>query len=156
MSREKAARILCVVLLLGFIAALLFQNSDSSVSAEEVFSAAAGAFETEELEVKTTKEIKKQFSLDESTAENVLFIASDSVMEVRELLVVEVKNKDDVDAVFESIESRVTEKKALFKNYAPEQSALLENYVLVKRGKFILYAVSSSPDKVVKAFKKAF
>ena len=76
-------------------------------------------------------------------------------MEVRELLLVEAKSKDDVDAIVEKIKSRIEEKKALFKNYAPEQSALLENYALQKKGKFIMFTVSDSPEKFVEAFKKA-
>jgi len=155
MSKEKFFEILCVVLLAGFVGVLLFQNGGSSKTGEEVFPPVMEAFEIGELKLRDEKTIKKEFSFSVEDVENVVYISSDSIMEVRELLLVETKSKDDVQAIAEQIQSRVESKKALFKGYAPEQSALLENYALVKKGKFILFTVSDSPETVIKAFKKA-
>lgn len=155
MSKEKFSQILCVVFLAVFILILLVQNGGSSKTGEEVFTPVIESFEIGELKVRDDKTIKKEFSFGEEDVENIVYISSDSIMEVRELLLVETKSKDDVQKIVESIQSRVDSKKALFKNYAPEQSALLENYVLVKKGKFVLYVVSDSPQPIVKAFKKA-
>ncbi len=155
MSKEKFFEILCVVLLFVFVGAMLFQNGGSSKTGEEVFTPVIDAFEMGELKVRDGKTLKKEFSFGEEDVETVLYVSSDSIMEVRELLLVEAKSKDDVSSIAEKIQSRVESKKALFKNYAPEQSALLENYTLIKKGKFILYIVSDSPDAVIKAFKKA-
>ena len=155
MSKEKFFEILCVVLLFVFVGVMLFQNNGSSKTGEEVFTPVIDAFEMGELKVRDDKTLKKEFSFGEEDVENVLYVSSDSIMEVRELLLVEAKSKDDVSSITEKIQSRVDSKKALFKNYAPEQSALLENYTLIKKGKFILYIVSDSPDNVIKAFKKA-
>ncbi len=155
MSRQRLGEIFCVVALFAFVGFLLFQNTSGSKSAEEVFQK---VYETEDLsflKIRDNAELKKQFSFGEADVENVLFVSSDSVMEVRELLLVEAKSSEDVQALTEKIQSRVESKKALFKNYAPEQSALLENYSLVKKGRFILFVVSNEPEKFVKAFKKS-
>lgn len=155
MSRQRLFEIICVVLLAAFIGIMLFQNSGSSKTAEEVFTPVTEQVDLEALKILDNKTLVKEFSFGEEDVENVIYISSDSVMEVRELLLVEVKSRDDVQKISELIKSRVESKKALFKNYAPEQSALLENYTLVKKGKFILYTVYDSPEKIVKAFKKA-
>lgn len=155
MSKQRRGEILSVVLLFVFIGFLFFQNGESTKSAEEVFEKVSSAADLSYLKKRDNATLKKEFSFSEKDVENVLYISSDSVMEVRELLLVEAKSKDDVDAIAEKIKSRVEEKKALFKNYAPEQSALLENYALQKKGKFIMFTVSDSPEKFVKAFKKA-
>ena len=155
MSRERFFEIACVVLLAVFIAAMLAGNAGSSKTAEEVFTPVVSQVDLDTLKVRDNKVIVKEFSFGEDDVENVIYISSDSVMEVRELLLVEAKGSDDVQKLTELIKTRVESKKALFKNYAPEQSALLENYTLVKKGKFILYTVYDSPEKIVSAFKKA-
>lgn len=155
MSKQRRGEIISVVLLFVFIGFLFFQNSASTKSAKEVFEKVFLAEDLSYLKVRDNATLKKEFSFGEKDVENVLYVSSDSVMEVRELLLVEAKSKDDVDAIVEKIKSRVEEKKALFKNYAPEQSALLENYALQKKGKFIMFTVSDSPEKFVEAFKKA-
>ena len=151
MSKQRFFEILCTVLLAVFIVAMLAGNIGSSKTAEQVIE----QVDLEVLKVRDDKVLVKEFSFGEKDVENVIYISSDSIMEVRELLLVEVKSTEDVQKITELIRSRVESKKALFKNYAPEQSALLENYVLVKKGKFILYTVYDSPEKIVKAFKKA-
>ncbi len=155
MSRERFFEIACVVLLAAFIAAMLAGNAGSSKTAEEVFTPVVSQVDLDALKVRDNKVIVKEFSFGEEDVENVIYISSDSVMEVRELLLVEAKSSDDVQKLTELIKTRVESKKALFKNYAPEQSALLENYVLIKKGRFILYTVYDSPEKIVSAFKKA-
>ena len=155
MSKEKFFEILCVVLLVGFVGFLLFENGGSSKKGEEVFTPVIEAFEMGELKVRDDKTLKKEFSFGEEDVASVMYISSDSIMEVRELLLVEAKSKDDVQKITEAIQSRVESKKALFKNYAPEQSALLENYTLIKKGKFVFFIVSDSPEAAIKAFKKA-
>ena len=155
MSRQRFFEILCTVLLAVFIASMLAGNAGSSKTAEQVFEPVIEQVDLEVLKVRDDKVLVKEFSFGAKDVENVIYISSDSVMEVRELLLVEVKSTEDVQKITELIRSRVESKKALFKNYAPEQSALLENYVLVKKGKFILYTVYDSPEKIVKAFKKA-
>lgn len=155
MSRERFFEIACVVLLAVFIAAMLAGNAGSSKTAEEVFTPVVSQVDLDTLKVRDNKVIVKEFSFGEDDVENVIYISSDSVMEVRELLLVEAKSSDDVQKLTELIKTRIESKKALFKNYAPEQSALLENYTLVKKGKFILYTVYDSPEKIVSAFKKA-
>lgn len=155
MSKQRFFEILCTVLLAVFIVAMLAGNIGSSKTAEQVFEPVIEQVDLEVLKVRDDKVLVKEFSFGEKDVENVIYISSDSIMEVRELLLVEVKSTEDVQKITELIRSRVESKNALFKNYAPEQSALLENYVLVKKGKFILYTVYDSPEKIVKAFKKA-
>lgn len=155
MSKEQLSKIFCVVLLFVFVGAMLFQNAGSSKTGEEVFTPVIEAFDMGELKVRDGKTLKKEFSFGEEDVESFVYISSDSIMEVQELLLVEAKSKDDVSSITEKIQSRTESKKALFKNYAPEQSALLESSTLIKKGKFILYIVSDSPDAVIKAFKKA-
>ena len=156
MSKQRFGEIISVVLLFCFIGFLFFQNGANSKSFSEVFETVFLADDLSYLTVRDNKTLKKEFSFEEKDVEGVFYMSSSSVMEVRELLLVEAKSTEDVEVLVEKIKSRVEEKKALFKNYAPEQSALLENYALQKRGKFILFTVSDSPEKFVQAFKKAF
>lgn len=155
MSKQRSGELFCVVLLFVFIGFLFFQNSAGQKSAEELFDKIYSAADLSYLKIRDNQTLKKEFSFSKKDVENVIYLSSDSIMEVRELLLVETKSTDDVDAIVEKIRSRIEKKKALFKNYAPEQSALLENYALEKKGKFIMFTVSDSPEEFIKAFKKA-
>ncbi len=155
MSRQRYFEILCAVVLVVFIGAMLAGNAGSSKTAQEVFTPVTEQVDLDSLMVRDNTVLVKEFSFGEKDVENVIYISSDSVMEVRELLLVEAKTSEDVQRITELIKNRVEAKKALFKNYAPEQSALLENFVLIRKGKFIFYTVYDEPEKLARAFKKA-
>lgn len=155
MKAVRYKEIFCVVVLVVFIAALCFGGKTSKATAEEVFKAVSSAVETGETELCKNEKFKKEFGFGVGEFDGVFYMASDSIMEVREILVVKLKDTSPAKELVESIEARVENKHTLFKGYAPEQSALLDKYILVQNGNFILFAVSDSPAQIEKAFKKA-
>ena len=96
MSKQRFFEILCTVLLAVFIVAMLAGNAGSSKTAEQVFEPVIEQVDLEVLKVRDDKVLVKEFSFGEKDVENVIYISSDSVMEVRELLLVEVKSTEDV------------------------------------------------------------
>ena len=113
------------------------------------------AMHAEGLAVCKDERIKKEFGIDPRTFDYVGYLASDSIMEVREVLLVHLAPDSDEQALLDKITARVTDKAELFSGYAPEQSGYLEKYELLSRGGYVLFAVSDVPDDVVRAFKKA-
>ena len=145
----------CVVVLVVFILLLCTGGKTSKAKAEDVFASACSAADTSMLSVCKDEKFKKEFGFGVQEFDGVCYMASDSIMEVREILVVKTAKTSPSDELIEKIKSRIENKAVLFKGYAPEQSALLEDYTLVQKGNFILFTVSDSSSKIEKAFKKA-
>ncbi len=155
MNKLRIKEAACVVVLLVFILVLSTQNKQSSADLQSVFDAVSGAVDVSALEDCTESRFKKEFGLDAQEFDDVRYLASDDVMEVRELLLVKLPQDNDGQALLDRIKARVNDKAELFAGYAPEQSGYLESYVLLQRSGYVLYVVSDTPDEAVRAFKKA-
>lgn len=96
--------------------------------------------------------LKKQYSSDASAYEHYCYYSSDSVMDVREYLIVKT-DKNNAEALIDEIEKVRDEKQLLFESYAPEQSGLLKASALVYEKGFLLYAVGENADEVLSEFR---
>lgn len=155
MNKLRIKELICVAVLLVFILILSTQNKQSAADPQTVFDAVTGAIDVSALEDCAENRFKKEFGLDAQEFEDVRYLASDDVMEVRELLLVKLAPGADAQPLIDKIKARVDDKSELFAGYAPEQSGYLESYVLLQRSGYVLYVVSDTPDEAVRAFKKA-
>lgn len=155
MSSERIKEMLCVLLLVVFVFLLIGTNKVSDKTAQEVSSQIVKVMDAKGLDECNKSKFKKEFGLDANAYDSVVYLASDSVMDVRELLIVRLKDSSQAEELTNKIESRIKDKAALFKGYAPEESALLENYILKKDAGFVFFAVCQNSDAVLSAFKKA-
>jgi len=155
MKQRRIKEGVCVLVLLIFVILLMTQDKESAAEPQAVFEAVQASVNTKGLAVCKDERIKKEFGIDPRTFDFVGYLASDSIMEVREILVVHLAPDSDEQALLDKITARVTDKGELFSGYAPEQSGYLEKYELLSRGGFVLFVVSDTPDAAVRAFKKA-
>ena len=159
MKHLRLKEILCVLVLAAFIFAVFAQNSATSDAApadvgQAVF-AACGLDAVEGVAVRGDKAFKKEFGLDPKQFDGGFWAASNDVMEVRELLIVRLKDGDDGRALTDALRKRVEDKIVLFEGYAAAQTAQLKSYRLVQHGNFILFAVCDAPADAVKVFRRA-
>lgn len=158
MRAVKIKEIICVVALVAFIVFLTGSSTVSKSTGDEVFKSvntAVAISKQKDIKKCDNQRIKKEFGFTHNDFDYVIYYASDSVMEVRELLILKLKDKSQLDSVQSAIEKRVTDKSKLFKGYAPEQSAMLDKYVFEYKKGFVIYAVCDNPDKLISAFEKA-
>lgn len=156
MKTLRIKEILCVAVLLLFVLAMIGQKGRvSDASAAEVGKAVSAAAGLEQLEVRGGKAFQKEFGLDPQQFDGGYYAASDDVMEVRELLVVRLKDSGDASSLLDALRQRVERKIVLFEGYAAEQTALLKSYKLIQRGNFVLFAVCDTPSDAVRAFRAA-
>lgn len=103
-------------------------------------------------ESNNTKSLKRFFSLNASDYEEVSLFSPSSSMDVEELLIVKVKSPEQVDIVETAIENRVDKQLQSFSGYAPEQCALLEDYVFKIKGNYIFYSVGEKAEEMKQIF----
>ena len=141
MNKHRIFEIICVVLLICFIFFISREESYSDKSVRDVVDAVSVEINVEELKSYNKNKIQEEFDIEFQDIDSYAYYASDSVMNVEELLVIKLKEGAKADNITEKIEQRVKDKQVLFEGYAPEQSAMLKNYVLIYQKGFIFYAV---------------
>lgn len=152
MNKHRVIEIICVVFLVCFIAIISREDSYSDKTPKEVFEAVKVEINMNELSKVTKNEIKKDFGIDFQDVDSFLYYASESIMNVDEIMVMKLKEGCKADGTLEKIENRVKDKQVLFEGYAPEQSALLKNYVLTYKNGFIFYAVGDGATDALTTF----
>ena len=128
MKQRRIKEGLCVLVLLVFVILLMTQDKQSAADPQAVFEAVQSAMQVDGLAVCKDERIKKEFGVDPRTFDYVGYLASDSIMEVREILLVHLAPDSDEQDLLDKITARVTDKAELFSGYAPEQSGYLEKY----------------------------
>lgn len=153
MNRQRIFEIISIVALVAFIAVMSFEPTYSTKTTDEVAEAVAESFDITSLKKMNKNKFVDEFSISLDEADSFLYYADDAVMNVSELLIIKLKEGATAEDIVSKIESRVSEKQMLFDGYAPEQSALLKDYVLYEGYGFIFYAVGDNAAEALSAFK---
>lgn len=154
MKKYRIAEIICIVLLVVFIGFLSKEETTSDKTAKEVAKAVFSAVDTSGLKKQSELQIKKELSLSVDSFDGMYFIKSDDIMDVREIIIIKLKDGASSDEAIQKIKKRLEEKQTLFEGYAPEQSAMLQNYVLKQKAGFVFYAVLTDKEAALSAFNK--
>lgn len=154
MRKYRVAEIICIVILVVFIGFLSKEETSSDKTVKEVASAVTSVVNVEGLQKQTELQIKKELSLSADSYDGIYFLKSEDIMDVREIIIIKLKESQTSDEAIEKLEKRVTDKQTLFEGYAPEQSAMLKSYTLKQKAGFIFFAVTEENETAVSAFTK--
>ncbi len=148
----KLSEIVSIVCLIAFIMFVTSEGKVSEKSAPEVAEGVISVMNLEGTAEQKSKQLKKQFTFNAEEFDSFVYYKSDDVMNVRELLIIKVKEAEQIGAVVKEIEKVLENKKNLFESYAPEQSALLEKAIIETEQNFIFYAVGEDVAPAYSAF----
>ncbi|MGN1418899.1 MAG: DUF4358 domain-containing protein [Acutalibacteraceae bacterium] len=151
----KIKELLCVALLVAFIVGMTHETAVSDKTISEVFEGVKSAVSVSELSKCDKAKFKKETGFAENEFDGVVYYASDSVMEVREVIIVKLADSSQAQPLVEKLKSRAEQKGELFKGYAAKQSDLLEHYVLESKAGFVFFAVCDEPETAADAFRKS-
>lgn len=148
----KLSEIVSIVCLVAFIMFVTTESKASEKNASEVAESVISVMNLEGTSEQKSKQLKKQFSFNAEDFDSFVYYKSNDVMNVRELLIIKVKEGSHTSAFIKEIEKVLTDKKNLFESYAPEQSALLEKAIIETEQNFIFYAVGEDVSSAYSAF----
>ena len=154
MKKYRIAEIICIVILVVFIGVLSADETASDKTVKEVAGAVIAEVDIKGLTKQSEMQIKKELSLTADSYDGIYYVKSDEVMDVRELLIIKLKDNQSSEEAIKKIEKRIKDKQTLFEGYAPEQSAMLQNYVLKQKAGFIFYCVLNENETAVSVFNK--
>lgn len=155
MNKHRVVEIICVVFLVCFIALVSREDAYSDKTVAQVSQAVSAEVNMDVMTSFKKNKVKQEFGIDFAGIDSFAYYASESIMTVDELLIIKLQEGVKADGITEKIESRVKDKQVLFEGYAPEQSALLKNYVLSAKNGFIFYAVGDNAADALIVFNSA-
>lgn len=156
MKKYGVREIICTAVLITFIVALLItQSGGTKKSLSEVSSAPLSTLGVKKMTEKTTAQAAQTFGFDADKTEECVYYSCDDIMNVSEILIVKVKDKNDIKDFEKSVGARVDAQENLFRNYAPSQYALLKSSVIKSSGNMLFYCTAKNSREVYQAYKKA-
>ena len=151
-SKLRLGEAICVLLLILFIFFTASQNTVSDTPFDDVSKSTLGACNLEGLEERDGLALKKKFSFEADSFNGFTYYCSDSVMDVRELLIIGVKQDSSARTVTQALTKYVEEKEKIFDGYAPKESELISSHVMLNKKGYILFYIGEEKEKVVSAF----
>lgn len=155
-EKPTIARIMKYVILLliiGFVVMLMLYMSGSNKPFEDVEASLEKKISQEGMSRQDDPVFKRNLGLNAADYSGVMYFSSGESMSAEEILLVKVKNDDQIQEVTHAIEERITSRKNDFEGYAPEQAKMLDDAVQNVRGRYIFYAVSPNAEKYLDVFR---
>ncbi len=143
---------LFVAALCVFLYFMLSANRESRAAFSDVQEAVISAADLTPMAVGDNQTFKRLYGLSASDYENVLLYYPTTNMGAEELLLIQLKDLSQQQAVKDAIESRLDTQKKSFDGYGVDQYAMLEKAVVEVQGNYILLVVANDPAPVRKAF----
>lgn len=99
------------------------------------------------------KSLRRFYGINPNDLDQFVVYTPKSNMDVDEMLIVKVKDSSQIETIEESIDDRVNKQIENFNGYGAEQVALLENYEIKIKDKYVFYVVSKDAEKIKELFK---
>ena len=158
MSRKlyPLLEVLCVAALIAFITFLVLSRSGGTEKpVGDVASPVLATLEKGQMTEQSNADAAKAFGFDLSKAEGLVYYENEDIMDVSELLIVKLNDAEDAESFRTAVETYIANQKNLYKNYAPEQYALLEDSILDVSGNTVFYCTAKNADALYDAFRTA-
>ena len=143
---------LFVAALCVFLYFTLSAHRESRAAFSDVQAAVTSAADLTPMAEGDNQTFKRLYGLSASDYENVLLYYPTTNMGAEELLLIQLKDLSQQQAVKDAIESRLDTQKKSFDGYGVDQYAMLEKAVVEVQGNYILLVVANDPAPVRKAF----
>lgn len=158
MSRKlyPLLEVLCVAALIAFITFLVLSRSGGTEKpVGDVASPVLATLDKGQMTEQSNADAAKAFGFDLSKAEGLVYYENEDIMDVSELLIVKLNDAEDAESFRTAVETYIANQKNLYKNYAPEQYALLEDSILDVSGNTLFYCTAKNADALYDAFRTA-
>lgn len=98
---------------------------------------------------------KKTFDHSSDEFEGLIYYSADDVMDVREMLVVKLKDGSDASAFVSELETYISDRYNIYAAYAPEQGEYLKQHILKTNGNMLFLYVGPDAAKAQDAFSQS-
>ena len=152
MARILEIKWVCFAAMLVLLFTTIVQGTPSRASFDKVKAAVTAAADMENLAEGDNLMIRRLYGLDQSDYKGAALYYPASNMAADELLLIQLADASQKEAVEDAVQGRLKTQKANFDGYGVEQMGLLSNSLLEEQGNYILFAVSDDTTAVRTAF----
>ena len=149
------AKVILTAVLIFFLAAVCSLQDARDVPLSEIDKALRNETKIEQMEECSERQLMQFIGIDASDYDSFIYYKSKKALGVDELLIVKANDKSDLDSVQDAVESRISNQISTFKDYGPEQVALLEKAIVRQRGDYLFYCTANSPEQYEEVFNHA-
>ncbi|SHK22210.1 DUF4358 domain-containing protein [Hespellia stercorisuis] len=144
-----------VLAIVGYVVLLLLMTGGSSKPFDTIEKAVEKTLDTESVSKTTNQGLKRYYGLNAADYDGVMLYVSKSSLSAEEVLLLKVKNNEQIEEVQNAIVSRKDRRRSDFEGYAPDEVALINNSVLSVRGQYIFFVISKNASEYKTAFAKS-
>ena len=145
---------ICIALTLLFVISSVGFDRITTKSAEDIANENIGLLSDKTSEKRDVLFIREKLDIDTELFSSVSYYSSDDIMNVNEIFVGVLKEKNS-DAVKEAFEKYQSDKYKLFNGYAAEQAAILNSYVYDEVSGAVIFIVAENADEIHSVFLNA-
>lgn len=93
--------------------------------------------------------ISNYYGIDTASLEEYVFSMSEDAAQAETIIIMKVKNTDDLPALTDSLQTVVDDKKNEMENYIPEQFAIVEKSTVQTKDNYIWLVISDNADAII-------
>ena len=146
--------LIIILIIIGIIIFLNMKNENIQINieelSEEIFK--SESFEDELIKVDSEMVMNNYGFTNEEIKQLISYQGSGATSE--ELVILQVKEKNNLNSVKEKINTRLEERKEAFESYLPEEVFKIENRVLEVRGNYVILGIAKDANKVVEVVEE--
>lgn len=139
-------KIVLVLMLIVFLLSVYYMNDAEDVPMQKIEKALIEKTDIDDLKHCNSRELLEYIGIDYASYESVLYYKSREALDVKEILIVKAKDKNDLPDVQDAVDKRVASQITTYRDYAPDKVAELNNAMVTKRGKYLFYCVAKDPE----------
>lgn len=129
---------------------------EKTPTVEEINKKIIEAVDVSELNIVDKDKLEKFYDITEKDIEDFVLYSPPSNIEAAEILVLKLKDTNNVEEIKGKILDRVEKKSESFKDYIPEEYYLVEKHLLIAKGNYVIFATHEDWEKIKNAFNNSF
>ena len=151
----KKTKILLILVTILAIVVLFGRNTTyKDIPLENIKESVMNVTDKEKFTEGNHKFLKRFYGLNDEDYEETIYLMGSSTMDASELLIIKVTDKSQIDTIENSINARIESQGNSFKDYAPEQYALIQNNELSIKGNYVFFVIGDNSSKMKETFLK--
>ena len=151
-SLSEIMKYVIAFLIAVYVIILFVHSSGSNKSFAEVERPIKESVNFEEMKDVGGQGLKRYYGLNKADYEGALLYISNFNLSAEEVLMIKVKDEEQVQTVVDAIDKRLENRKNDFEGYAPNEVKLLDEAQKSVRGKFIFLSVGKQAEHYKKIF----
>lgn len=131
------------------------EGGRSDVTVAELAERLKQAVKLDELKQRDKETLQRLYHLRGDEVEDFVLYTAVSNVKADEVAVIQAKDAAQAERVKQQVSKRIDAQTVKFKDYRPEEYALVQKHVLKSEGRFVLFAVSKAADRLEQLFIEA-